>query len=113
MKNRQWTKEFFIAALIRATKTAAQVMLSMITVGAAITSFDWIQILSITGTSFVYSILTSIVFGIPEGEFQGSLSFSRSEYDEDGVITPVLRIDVPGNDLLNRNNVNIKVEKEI
>lgn len=113
MKNRQWTKEFFIAALIRAIKTAAQVMLSMITVGAAITSFDWIQILSITGTSFVYSILTSIVFGIPEGEFQGSLSFSRSEYDEDGVITPVLRIDVPGNDLLNRNNVNIKVEKEI
>lgn len=113
MRNRQWTKEFFIAALIRAIKTAAQVMLSMITVGAAITSFDWLQILSITGTSFVYSILTSIVFGIPEGEFQGSLSFSKSEYDEDGVVTPVLKIDVPGNELLNRNNVNIKVEKEI
>ncbi len=113
MRNRQWTKAFFIAALIRAIKTAAQVMLSMITVGAAITSFDWIQILSITATSFVYSMLTSIVFGIPEGEFQGSLSFSKSEYDEDGVVTPVLKIDVPGNELLNRNNVNIKVEKEI
>lgn len=113
MRNRQWTKEFFIAALIRAIKTAAQVMLSMITVGAAITSFDWIQILSITGTSFVYSILTSIVFGIPEGEFQGSLSFSKSEYNEDGAVTPVLKIDIPGNELLDRNNVNIKVEKEI
>lgn len=113
MRNRQWTKDFFIAALIRATKTAAQVMLSMITVGAAITSFDWIQILSITATSFVYSILTSVVFGIPEGEFQGTLSFSRREADEDGVVTPVLKIDVPGNDLLKRNNVNIKVDKEI
>lgn len=110
---RQWTKDFIIAALIRATKTAAQVMLSMITVGAAITSFDWIQILSITATSFVYSILTSVVFGIPEGEYQGSLSFSKTEAKEDNVVTPVLKIDIPGNELLTRNNINIKVEKEI
>lgn len=113
MKNRQWTKEFFIAALIRAIKTAAQVMLSMITVGAAITSFDWLQILSITGTSFVYSILTSIVFGIPEGEFQGSLTFSQREAESDGQVIPVLKIDIPGNELLDRSNVNIKVEKEM
>lgn len=104
-------KDFFIAALIRALKTAAQVMLSMITVGAAITSFDWIQILSITATAFVYSILTSIVFGIPEGEYQGSLSFTPNE-DNDGVVTPVLKIDIPGNDLLIRSKINIKVDKE-
>ena len=110
---RQFTKDFFIAALIRALKTSAQVMLSMLTVGAAITSFNWVQILSISGTSFIYSILTSIVFGIPEGEFQGSLSFSKTEFNQDGVITPVLKIDIPGNELLDRNNVNIKVEKEI
>lgn len=110
---RQFTKDFFVAALIRATKTAAQVMLSMITVGAAITSFDWVQILSITATSFVYSMLTSIVFGIPEGEYQGTLSFSKNEAEEDGTVIPVLKMDVPGNDLLSRNKVNIKVEKEI
>lgn len=109
---RQWTKEFFIAALIRATKTAAQVMLSMLTVGVAITSFNWVQILSISGTSFIYSILTSIVFGIPEGEFQGSLTFSAKEADSDGEIIPVLRIDIPGDELYERDKVNIKVNKE-
>ena len=112
MKNRQFTKDFFIAALIRAIKTAAQVMLSMITVGAAITSFNWTQILSITATSFVYSVLTSIVFGIPEGEFQGSLSFTKDE-QRDGIITPALKIDIPGDELLDRNHINVKIEKEI
>lgn len=112
MKNRQFTKDFIIATLVRATKTGAQVMLSMITVGAAITSFNWVQILSITATSFVYSILTSIVFGIPEGEFQGSLSFTKNE-KEDGMVTPVLNIDIPGDELFERNSVNIKVDKEI
>lgn len=112
MKNRQFTKDFFIAAFIRAFKTAAQVMLSMLTVGAAITSFDWVQILSITATSFVYSVLTSIVFGIPEGEFQGTLSFSRNEAEE-GMVSPVLKIDIPGDELFDRNQVNIKVDKEI
>lgn len=110
---RQWTKDFFIAALVRAVKTAAQVMLSMLTVGAAITSFNWVQITSIAATSFIYSILTSIVFGIPEGEYQGSLTFSRSEAKEDGAVTPVLKIDIPGDDLVERNKINIKVEKEI
>lgn len=102
-----------MAALVRAIKTAAQVMLSMLTVGVAITNFNWSQILAISGTSFVYSILTSVAFGIPEGEFQGTLSFSKSDADEDGAVIPVLKIDVPGNELLNRNKVNIKVEKEI
>lgn len=109
---RQWTKDFFIAALIRAVKTAAQVMLSMLTVGAAITSFNWVQIVSIAATSFIYSILTSIVFGIPEGEYQGSLSFDKND-EKDGLVTPVLKIDIPGNDLMDRNKINIKVEKEI
>ena len=108
---RQWTKDFFIAALIRAIKTAAQVMLSMLTVGVAITRFNWLEILSIAGTSFIYSILTSIVFGIPEGEYQGSLSFDKND-EKDGTYMPVLKIDIPGNDLIERNQINIKVEKE-
>lgn len=111
--NGRFTKDFFIAALIRALKTGAQVMLSMLTVGAAITSFDWVQILSISATSIVYSILTSIVFGIPEGEYQGSLTFSKTDAEEDNTVIPVLKIDIPGNELLDRNKVNIKVEKEI
>lgn len=106
------TKDFIVAALVRAIKTAAQVMLSMITVGAAITGFDWKNIIAIAATSFVYSMLTSIVLGVPEGEYQGSLSFTKDEA-RDGIITPALKIDIPGNDLLNSKSVNIKVEKEI
>ena len=109
----RFTIDFLIAALIRAVKTMAQVMLSMLTVGVAITGFDWKNILAISATSFVYSLLTSIVFGIPEGEFQGSLSFSKTDVEKDNVVTPVLKIDIPGNELLDRSKVNIKVEKEI
>ena len=107
------TVDFLKAAVIRCIKTMAQVMLSMITIGIAITGMNWAEIFAIAATSGVYSLLTSIAFGIPEGEFQGSLSFSKTEAKEDNVVTPVLKIDIPGNELLNRNNVNIKVEKEI
>ena len=99
-----------IAALIRAVKTAAQVMLSMITVGAAITSFDWIQILSITGTSFVYSILTSIVFGIPEGEFQGTIGLQAG--DEENSSAVVLNLTTPYDECIDKGHVNLKVKED-
>ena len=106
----RFTKDFLIAALIRAIKTAAQVMLSMITVGAAITSFDWVQILSITATSFIYSILTSIVFGIPEGEYQGRMSLQAGDEENNSAV--VLSIDTPYDQLIEKGRANIKVEKE-
>ena len=59
------TKEWFIAALIRAIKTMAQVMISMIGVGAAFSDVDWVKILSVAGVSGILSILTSIA-GLPE-----------------------------------------------
>ncbi len=108
--NGRLTKDFLMAALIRAFKTAAQVMLSMLTVGAAITSFDWVQILSITATSFVYSILTSIVFGIPEGMFQGRMSVQAGDENNNSAV--VLSIDTPYEELINKGRANIKVEKE-
>lgn len=111
MSERRFTKDFFIAALIRGLKTAAQVMLSMITVGRAITSFDWVQILSITATAFVYSLLTSIVFGIPEGEYQGKLHME--DYNNDGNPVPVINLEIPSEAIADRNNINIKVEKEM
>lgn len=109
----RFTIDFLVAALIRAIKTMAQVTLSIITIGVAITGINWAQVLAIAATSGVYSLLTSIAFGIPEGEFQGSLSFSKTDVEKDNVVTPVLKIDIPGNELLDRNKVNIKVEKEI
>ncbi len=107
------TIDFIRAATIRAIKTAAQVMLSMITVGMAITDINWGQILAIAATSAAYSLLTSVAFGIPEGEFQGTLSFQQAtDEDHEGEVLPVMQLNISGNELLNRNNVNIKVEKE-
>ena len=64
MKNK-YTKEWLKAALIRAVKTAAQVILSMITVGKALDEFDWVKIASVGVVAFLYSIITSLA-GLPE-----------------------------------------------
>lgn len=108
--NKRLTKDFIIAALIRGLKTAAQVMLSMLTVGAAITSFNWVQILSIAATSFVYSLLTSVVFGVPEGEYQGSMKLEAGDEMNNSAV--VLSINTPYDKLIEQGRANIKVEKE-
>lgn len=61
-----FTKQFIKAAGIRAIKTMAQTMLSMMTVGAAIQDVNWVQAASITIVAGAYSILTSIATGLPE-----------------------------------------------
>lgn len=61
--NKAWLK----AALIRALKTFCQTMVSLLTVGNVLSSFNWVEIISISGTSAVVSILTSIA-GLPEVE---------------------------------------------
>lgn len=53
------------AAIIRAIRTMAQTALGMITVGSAFSSMNWLYILSVSGVSAVYSILTSLA-GLPE-----------------------------------------------
>lgn len=57
----RWIK----AAGIRAGKTAAQVALSMLTVGQAVMDVNWINVLSVSAVAAVISILTSIA-GLPE-----------------------------------------------
>lgn len=64
---RNW-KKWAIAALIRAIRTFAQSMVSMIAVGAAINEVDWLRALSVSGVAFVLSILTSLATGLPEAE---------------------------------------------
>ena len=65
-KNWNWA-DWAKAALIRALKTFAQTMVGCITVGAAISEVDWLRALSVSGVSFVLSILTSLG-GLPEVE---------------------------------------------
>ncbi|EOS48315.1 hypothetical protein C810_01405 [Lachnospiraceae bacterium A2] len=59
------TKRWIKAAGIRAGKTAAQVALSMLTVGQAVMDVNWINVLSVSAVAAVISILTSIA-GLPE-----------------------------------------------
>lgn len=61
-------KIFLKYAGIRAIKTFAQTMLSLITVGQAFIDVNWLNVLSISGVSALLSILTSIITGLPEVE---------------------------------------------
>lgn len=59
------SKEWLKCAFVRAVKTMAQTMVSLITVGQALTEVDWMTTISVSVTAGILSILTSIA-GIPE-----------------------------------------------
>lgn len=75
-------KKFFIAALIRAVRTFAQTLASMIAVGAAFSEVDWLRALSVSGVAFVLSILTSLATGLPEVEKQPPDEKQEDEVEE-------------------------------
>lgn len=61
MRPEMTTGQFWLAALERAVKTAAQVAAALIGTGAVgITTLDWTQIGSVTATAAVVSVLTSL-----------------------------------------------------
>lgn len=59
--NRAWLK----AALIRAVKTVCQSAVAMIAVDQAIYSIDWKNVIAVSLTAGVFSMLTSVA-GLPE-----------------------------------------------
>ena len=62
-----FTKKWFYAAFIRSLKTMAQTAVSMLTVGQALIEVNWINVLSISVTAGIISVLTSVA-GLPEVE---------------------------------------------
>jgi hypothetical protein len=61
------TKEFWIAAGIRAIKTMAQTAVALIGTNAVgVTEVDWVGVASGAALSGVLSILTSVATGLPE-----------------------------------------------
>lgn len=58
--------DFWKAALIRAFRTFLQVILAVWTAGQLITEVDWKFLLMSAFSSAVYSLLTSILAGLPE-----------------------------------------------
>lgn len=67
------SKEFWKSAFIRALRTFIQVILAVWTAGQLITEVDWKFLLLSAFSSAVYSLLTSILAGLPEVEYQNAL----------------------------------------
>ena len=59
-------KDFWKAAGIRALKTFCQTAIAMIPTGIAITEIGWIEVIEVSLTAGVLSILTSVATGLPE-----------------------------------------------
>lgn len=76
--------EFWKAAGIRALRTFIQVILAVWTAGQLITEVDWRFLLMSAFSSAVYSLLTSILSGLPEVQLADTLY----SLDNDGEIDP-------------------------
>lgn len=86
------TKEFWTAAGIRAFRTFLQVILAVWTAGQLITEVDWKFLLLSAFSSAVYSLLTSVLAGLPEVALTDTLyaldnePYEEEEDEEDGDI---------------------------
>lgn len=96
----KFTKEWLIAAALRAVRTMAQVALTYVTVGKTISDIDWATLGSMVLVSGVYSLLTSIVTTLPEATTDGTLVV-------DG---PILGVDIDPEKCLKASTVRLKVE---
>lgn len=76
--------EFWKAADIRALRTFIQVILAVWTAGQLITEVDWKFLLMSAFSSAVYSMLTSILAGLPEVQLADTLY----SLDNEGEIDP-------------------------
>ena len=77
-----FTKEWLIPALNRAVRTMVQVALTMFTVGQRLTEIDWVTIISCSIVAGIYSLGTSVVLGIPEGDAVGTVNLDKYEGDD-------------------------------
>lgn len=76
--------DFWKAAGIRAFRTFLQVILAVWTAGQLITEVDWKFLLMSAFSSAVYSLLTSILSGLPEVQLADTLY----SLDNEGEIDP-------------------------
>ena len=60
------TKQFWVAAGIRALRTICQTAVSVIGVSAVMSEVDWLYVGSASLLAGILSVLTSIATGLPE-----------------------------------------------
>lgn len=75
--------EFWKAALIRAARTFIQVILAVWTAGTLITEVDWKMVLLSAVSASIYSLLTSLLAGLPEVQLQDTLYALDNDPDEE------------------------------
>lgn len=76
--------EFWKAAGVRAFRTFLQVILAVWTAGQLITEVDWKFLLMSAFSSAVYSLLTSILSGLPEVQLAETLyALDNEPYDDE------------------------------
>ena len=81
--------DFWKAAGIRALRTFIQVILAVWTAGQLSTEVDWKFLLMSAFSSAVYSLLTSILSGLPEVQLADTLY----SLDNEGEIDPDYEVD--------------------
>ena len=72
-------KEFWKATWVRALRTFLQVILATWTAGTLITKVDWRFVLLSAFSSALYSVLTSILTGLPEADYKEHIYMSKEE----------------------------------
>ena len=103
-------KEWFMAAGIRAIKTAAQTALGMFVVGMALSEINWLHVVSCAAVAAIFSMLTSLK-GLPEVGTDGTLVVDLSE-SEHGVLKFNVDMDTDGlHALQTKDKVRLEVDK--
>lgn len=72
-------KHFWKATAIRALRTFLQVVLAVWTAGTLITEVDWKMLLLSAISASIYSVLTSLLTGLPEVDYAQHIYMSADE----------------------------------
>ena len=78
-------RKFWEATGIRAIRTFLQVVLAVWTAGTLITEVDWKMLLLSAVSASIYSVLTSILTGLPEVDYEKHIHMSKDEPEDSEV----------------------------
>lgn len=100
---------WFQNALIRAVRTAAQVALSYLTVGMTISEVDWKGMLSVTVVAAVYSLIMSVITGLPEADTDGTLLIDETAEDSSKWL---FQVEKPLEDISKKSSIQLNIKKK-
>lgn len=78
-------RKFWKATAIRAVRTFLQVILAVWTAGTLITEVDWKMLLLSAVSASIYSVLTSLLTGLPEVDYEKHIYMSAEEPEDSEV----------------------------